>query len=70
MTSTKLEQLRTERNTRLQASDYWMLPDFTGKEEEVEAIKIYRQALRDLPANYDGKKAIKWPEPPTTTQDT
>jgi hypothetical protein len=70
MTTSKLEQLRAERNARLAASDFTMLPDYAEKAEgEIEALKLYRQALRDLPANYDGKKEVEWPVQPFTTQE-
>jgi hypothetical protein len=64
-----LEQLRTERNLRLAACDFWMLSDFqsTVSEEEVVAMKLYRQALRDLPSTYNGTGVPNWPTPPITT---
>ena len=47
-----LEELRTERNSRLQASDFYLMSDYSGNgnEFEVVAVKVYRQNLRDFPA--------------------
>ena len=38
--------LREERNRRLVETDWWVLPDRNGSQEQLD----YRQALRDLPA--------------------
>ena len=42
-----LESIRRERNNRLAATDYFSLNDMTL----TDAMKTYRTALRDLPAN-------------------
>ena len=47
-----------------------MLPDFIKQlpEGEIEALKLYRQTLRDLPARYadvEGDiETVDWPEQP------
>ena len=38
--------LREERNRKLQETDWWVLPDRTASQEQIN----YRQALRDLPS--------------------
>jgi len=43
-----MTRLREERNSLLTASDWMVLPDRTSSAEQL----AYRQALRDLPANY------------------
>jgi hypothetical protein len=52
MPYSNIEALRTERNTRLQASDFYMMPDYVGNRNEFEilAVGLYRQELRDFPA--------------------
>ncbi len=42
---------RAERDTVLQSTDVFMLPDYPITEEEREAYKQYRQYLRDLPSD-------------------
>jgi hypothetical protein len=53
MSYSNIEALRTERNSRLQASDFYMMPDYLGNRDEFEilAVGLYRQDLRDFPAN-------------------
>lgn len=41
--------VRTERNKRIAATDYLVMPDYPISQEKLEEIKAYRQALRDLP---------------------
>jgi hypothetical protein len=68
-----LEELRTERNARLAACDFYFLQDLAEETPEADflAWKIYRQALRDLPAAYaDGSETeVEWPTKPLTTQE-
>ena len=64
-----IDQLRTERNARLAACDFYFLQDLVEATPDAElvAIKLYRQALRDLPAQYAGEEEIEtveWPNKP------
>jgi hypothetical protein len=43
--------LKNERNQLLQKTDKYMLSDFTITPEQLELVKIYRQALRDFTNN-------------------
>lgn len=57
--------LREERNKRLAETDYLVL-DYPLTSEQLQQVKIYRQALRDLP-NREGApflESIPWPEKP------
>ena len=61
--------LRQRRDSRLKATDYFILPDYPASEEQRAAVMAYRQALRDLPsqpgAPWDaGGKATPWPVNP------
>ena len=61
--------LRAERDARLAACDWTVLPDAPVTEEEQAAWKAYRQALRDLPqqegAPWDGGGELTpWPVAP------
>jgi len=42
-----LRQLRQQRNQLLSETDWWVLPDRTATQAQLD----YRQALRDLPTN-------------------
>lgn len=65
-------QLRSERNTRLAASDYLTSPDLynTYAPGSQTMLIDYRQKLRDLPALHAAEgdsiddTAIEWPEKP------
>lgn len=59
-----LERLRRERDQRLAASDYLMMPDYPASEAERDAWAAYRQQLRDLPESITDPADIDWPELP------
>jgi hypothetical protein len=68
-----MDQLRAERNQRLTASDWTQTADLQAikAEEWRNNWAIYRQSLRDLPAQYDELSIydmvlVIWPEPPHT----
>ena len=58
------EILRRERNTKLNASDWVSNRASETGAEMSDDWKIYRQALRDLPANTADPTDITWPEKP------
>lgn len=63
-------RLRAERDRRLALTDYAMMPDYPLTSEQKVAVTIYRQALRDLPAQegapWDGGGELTpWPEEPS-----
>lgn len=63
------QQLRTERDRRLAATDYLLMPDYPISDDQRAVVQAYRQALRDLPAQsgspWDGGgEATPWPELP------
>lgn len=41
--------VRAERDRRITATDYLVMPDYPLDTDKLEEIKAYRQALRDLP---------------------
>ena len=51
----------SERNARLAETDYAALPDTP---EMSDAMRTYRQALRDVPAQSGFPSDITWPEKP------
>ena len=59
--------LRMKRDRLLVETDFLLMPDYPIEGEPLEAMKVYRQALRDLPEQegapwVDGE--IPWPEKP------
>lgn len=63
--------LRTERDRRITATDYLVMPDYPLDTDKLEEIKAYRQALRDIPQqsgfpwNGPDDPACPWPVIPT-----
>ena len=58
--------LRAERDRRIAATDYLVMPDYPLTEEAKATVSTYRQALRDLPqqagAPWDGGGDLTpWP---------
>ncbi len=63
------QQLRAERDRRIAATDYLLMQDYPLDDTRKEAVRLYRQSLRDLPsqegAPWDGGgEATPWPELP------
>lgn len=66
--------LRAERDRRLAATDYLLMPDYPISDDQRAVVQAYRQALRDLPAQsgapWDGgEEATPWPEIPSVLQE-
>lgn len=66
-TEDAMNRLRFERNFKLAQSDWWVLPDRTATQAQLD----YRQALRDLPENSSPELDangqlinVNWPEKP------
>ena len=58
------ERLRGERNFRLMNSDWTQIPDVSLTSAKKAEWALYRQALRDLPANTEDPKNVTWPLQP------
>lgn len=56
-----LEQLRIERNKKLEETDWWELPSQLPLSEE---RSTYRQALRDITNTYTSLEDVIWPDKP------
>jgi hypothetical protein len=56
----KLRDLRLARGTKLRKTDWWVLPDRTPTQEQLN----YRQALRDITNTYTSLDDVIWPEKP------
>lgn len=65
----RFERLRSERDQRLAATDYLLMPDYPLSDDQRTILQVYRQALRDLPsqegAPWDGGgESTPWPDLP------
>ena len=65
----RYQRLRAERDRRIAATDYLVMPDYPLGEAVKAAVSTYRQELRDLPAQegapWDGgESGTPWPEVP------
>jgi len=59
----KWEDVRAERDKKLASSDHVMLADFPL--EDKSDWEAYRQALRDIPEDFDNAEDVEWPEQPS-----
>lgn len=55
-----LRLLRVERNQRLSSTDWWVLPDRTPTQAQLD----YRQSLRDITDSYTSLEDVVWPTKP------
>lgn len=53
---------RAKRDKLLLESDYLVMPDYPISAEDLEAVKAYRQALRDITIQAGFPREIEWPE--------
>lgn len=57
-------QARTERDRRLAETDWYMMPDYPSDLNNIEEMKAYRQALRDIPKQEGFPSKFTWPDVP------
>lgn len=55
---------RAERDSRISATDYLMMPDYPVSDGARAALGVYRQALRDVPLQAGFPDEIAWPDLP------
>lgn len=55
---------RQKRDRLIAATDYLVTPDYPISDDRLAKIKIYRQALRDIPEQAGFPRTITWPEKP------
>lgn len=56
--------MRRERDKRISATDYLLMTDYPISDVDLEAVKAYRQALRDITRQDGFPIDIVWPEKP------
>lgn len=57
-------QARTERDRKIAKTDYYMMPDYPSNPQNLEELKVYRQALRDVPKQEGFPRDVRWPDVP------
>ena len=57
--------VREKRDQLIAETDYLLMPDYPISAENLESIKAYRQALRDVPQQDGFPLSVTWPEKPT-----
>ena len=55
---------RQKRDRLIAATDYLVTPDYPIESNRLDKIKIYRQALRDIPEQSGFPRSITWPAKP------
>ena len=58
------DEIRARRDRLLAAMDWAVLPDSPLDAQSLDAVKTYRQALRDVPQQEHFPGAITWPQMP------
>lgn len=58
------ENARSERDRRIAETDYYMMPDYPSDPNNIEEMKVYRQALRDIPKQEGFPSKFTWPDVP------
>lgn len=57
-------QARTERDRKIAKTDYYLMPDYPSNPQNLEELKVYRQALRDIPKQEGFPRDVRWPDVP------
>ena len=55
---------RQKRDRLIATTDYLVTPDYPIDDDRLAKVKIYRQALRDIPEQSGFPRTITWPEKP------
>lgn len=57
-------QMRAERDRKITKTDYYMMSDYPISKENLDEVKAYRQALRDITEQTGFPKDVIWPDVP------
>lgn len=63
----KEAEVRAKRDYLISQTDYLLQPDYPISAEDLEKVKAYRQALRDIPEQKGFPENVTWPEEVTYT---
>ena len=59
------ERIRIDRDEKLEETDFFVMPDYPSDPKDLEEVKTYRQALRDITKQSGFPKEVTWPEIPS-----
>lgn len=59
------DRIRRERDEKLEETDFFVMPDYPSDPKDLEEVKAYRQALRDITKQSGFPKDVTWPELPS-----
>ena len=57
-------RVRDERNRKIEETDWYMMSDYPTDPETLEAVKVYRKALRDISEQSGFPRNVEWPVVP------
>lgn len=63
------ESVRVKRDSLISQTDYLLTPDYPISAEDLELVKAYRQALRDVPQQEGFPFDVVWPELPALLKE-
>lgn len=58
------KNIRIERDMLISETDFYLMPDYPIDSNNLEELKTYRQALRDIPEQSGFPKDVIWPDVP------
>lgn len=59
------DRIRRDRDKKLEETDFFVMPDYPSDPKDLEEVKTYRQALRDITKQSSFPKDVAWPELPS-----
>lgn len=59
------DMVRRKRDTLISGTDYYILPDYPSTPDGIEAVKQYRQDLRDIALQSGFPRNVQWPSLPS-----
>lgn len=58
------EAIRDKRDNLIGETDYYLMPDYPSNPQNLEELKVYRQALRDVSKQEGFPRDVHWPDVP------
>lgn len=59
------DMVRRKRDSMISGTDYYILPDYPSTPDGIEAVKRYRQDLRDITLQSGFPRNVQWPSLPS-----
>lgn len=56
--------IRDKRDNLIGETDYYLMSDYPSNPQNLEELKVYRQALRDVPKQEGFPRDVRWPDVP------